>query len=75
MLPPFDLFKIDTDGTTRWLEAAETLDAAKTQVNELLKLHPTAEYMIFSQQTQNRICVKAGDIRLIFKTEAPPESL
>jgi hypothetical protein len=75
MLPPFDLLKVETDGTTRWLEAAETLDAAKARVDELLKLYPTVEYMIFSQQTQNKISVKSGDIQLIFKTEAPPESL
>ena len=75
MLPPFDLFRVEPDGTTFWVGAAETLDAAKARVNELLVSKPTFEFWIFSQQTQNKLSIKVGEIQLILKTEAPPENL
>ena len=60
MLPPFDIFKVE-DEIPRWLETAETLDAALTRINELAKLWPESEFVIFSQQTQNRISIKPHD--------------
>jgi hypothetical protein len=57
MLPPFDIFRVE-DEIPRWLETVETLDAAKTRIRELAKVWPEAEYVIFSQQTQNRISIK-----------------
>jgi hypothetical protein len=58
MQPQFDIFKVDKNGTPLWVEAAETLDAAKTRTKELLKLDPGAEFVIFNQQTQGTISVK-----------------
>lgn len=59
MLPPFDIFKVGKDEVPVWVEAAETVTAVKTKVKELFKLDPTAEYVIFSQQTQERISVRS----------------
>ena len=73
MLPPFDIFRVKPDGTTLWVEAADTLDAAKGRVEELLKQQPKGEFWIFSQRTQNKLSVKAGEIQLILKTEEPSE--
>ena len=68
MLPPFDIFRVRPDGATLWVEPAATLDAAKTRVEELLKVEPTAEFWIFSRQTQNKLSVTFRETRLILKT-------
>jgi hypothetical protein len=59
MLLPFDIFKVGKDEIPVWVEAAETAAAVKTRVKELFKLDPAAEYVIFSQQTQNKISVRS----------------
>lgn len=58
MQPQLDIFKVSKDGTPVWVEAAETLDAAKARVKELLKVQP-AEYVIFNQETQDSISIKS----------------
>ena len=58
MQPQFDILKIHIDGNPLWVEAAETLDTAKTRVRELLRLDPATEFIIFNQQTQDTISVK-----------------
>ena len=40
MIYPFDIFQTETGGSVRWLEAAETLEAAKARVQELALLTP-----------------------------------
>ena len=56
--PQFDILKIHIDGNPPlWVEAAETLDTAKTRVKELLRLDPAMEFIIFNQQTQDTISV------------------
>ena len=59
MQPQFDILKIHIDGNPLWVEAAETLDAAKTRVKELLMLDPATEFVIFNQQAQETISVKS----------------
>jgi hypothetical protein len=75
MLPPFDVFKVNTDGSTLWVGAAESLEAAKARVEELLKLNLQTEFVIFSQRTQNKLSFKCGDVKMISKTESPSENL
>jgi hypothetical protein len=60
MQPQFDILKIGKDGNPLWVEAAETLDAAKTRVIELLQLDPATEFVIFNQKNQETISVKFG---------------
>ena len=60
MQPPFDIFKLSKDNIPVWVEAVETLDAASARVKELLKLQPIADYLIFNQQTQDKVSVKSG---------------
>ena len=62
MQPQLDIFKIADDGNPLWVEAAETLDAAKTRVKELLRLDPATEFVIFNQETQDRISIKSGTL-------------
>jgi hypothetical protein len=54
----FDIFKIGEDGKPLWIEAAETLDAAKTIVKQLLTSDSPVEYVIFNQQTQDKISIQ-----------------
>jgi hypothetical protein len=60
MLPPCDIFRVE-DEIPHWLETAESLDDAKARISELAKIWPKTEFVIFSQQTQNRISVKPND--------------
>jgi hypothetical protein len=59
MQPQFDILKIRKDENPHWVEAAETLDTAKTRVKELLTLDPAREFVIFNQETQETISVKS----------------
>jgi hypothetical protein len=60
MQPQFDIFKISKNEFLLWVEAAETLDAAKIRVQELLKSGAAADYLVFNQQTQKKISVKSN---------------
>jgi hypothetical protein len=60
MLQPFDILRLGKDDIPVWVEAVGSFDAANARVKELLKLHPTAEYWIFNQQTQTKVAVKSG---------------
>ena len=61
MLPPFDIFRVGDDEIPLWVGTVETLEDAKARIKELTKLSSAKEYLIFSQQTQNRISVKPND--------------
>jgi hypothetical protein len=60
MQPQFDIFKISQNEFLLWVEAAETIDAAKIRVHELLKSDAVADYLVFNQQTQKKILVKSN---------------
>ena len=59
MIPPLDVFKVEQDGTLRWLEAAHTFDAAKERIAALSAKAP-GEYVIYSQKTGNKTVIKTG---------------
>jgi hypothetical protein len=65
MVPPFDIFKVDT-GSVRWLEAAEDLERAKARVKVLAASSP-GEYLIFNHQTGKRVSVKPEPKRIVFQ--------
>lgn len=56
MVPQFDIFIVQPDGSTRWCEAAESMDAAQARVKILNQSAP-GQYVIFCQQTGERILV------------------
>jgi hypothetical protein len=55
MLATLDIFKME-DGSYVWKAAAESLELARSKVEELATNEP-GEYMIFSQNTQNKIVI------------------
>ena len=59
MLVPFDIFKVEKDGSLRWCEAAETFEAARARI-ELLhaSLAAAAQYVILNQETGQRTVVE-----------------
>jgi hypothetical protein len=59
MIAPLDVFKVEKDGTLRWLEVAETLEAAKARIAALGAKSP-GEYVIYSQKTGNKTVVKTS---------------
>ena len=58
MVPPLDIFRVDTDGVPTWCATAESLDAAKARVEKLRVFQP-GEYLIVSFTTGHRISVPA----------------
>lgn len=59
MLPPFDIFRRETDGGVLWMKSAESFKAARMAVKELMASSPH-EYLIYSHRTNNRLIVKPG---------------
>lgn len=62
MTPGFDIFRTEADGSLRWCEAADSLEAARNRAGELADGTP-AKYVIINQQT---------GARTIFEGGAPP---
>jgi hypothetical protein len=58
MLPPLDIFRVESDGHLLWKAAAETLDAARRRIKILMASEP-ADYVIYSQQTGHKTLVRA----------------
>jgi hypothetical protein len=58
MIVPFDIFQTEPGGSLRWLEAAETLEDAKTRAQELA-LRAPGEYVILDLKTGNKIVIKS----------------
>ena len=59
MIPPLDVFKVEADGHLRWLEAAQSLEAAKSRIAALAATSP-GEYVIYSQRTGNKTVIRTG---------------
>jgi hypothetical protein len=57
MIPPFDIFRVESDNQPVWVEAAPTLEDAQSRA-EKLALSLKTEVWIFSQRTGNKIAVK-----------------
>lgn len=65
MLPPFDIFKVDSSGL-RWMEVAADLERAKARV-KLLAASSPGEYIILNQNTGEKISIKPPTKRIIFQ--------
>ena len=58
MLPPFDIFRVETDGHIVWKDTAETLDLARLRIKILTGSQP-GDYVIYSQETEHKTVIKA----------------
>jgi len=59
-MPAFRIFKLQGEGSLHFVEAAQSLDAAKVRVQSLAELWP-GEYVIYDETTGERVSVTAGD--------------
>ena len=65
MLPPFHIFKAQSDGSLRWMEAAANVERAKARVRVLGASSP-GEYVI-TNMTGEKISVKTLPKRIVFQ--------
>jgi len=73
MNPPFDIFKVESIGL-RWIERAVDLERAKARVKVLAASSP-GEYIIVSQQTGEKISIRALAKRILFQVSYQEKGL
>ena len=60
MLDSFDIFKVEHNGSVRWLRAIADLERAKSYVSKVLVVAAPADYLILNQRTGVRIIIQAA---------------
>lgn len=60
MLDPFDIFKVEQNGSVRWVRAIADLERAKLCVLKILTIAAPADYLILNQRSGERIVIKAA---------------
>jgi hypothetical protein len=65
MIPPFDIFMVDSSGL-RWMEAAADLEGAKARARLLAASSPS-EYIILNQTTGEKISIQPKAKRIVFQ--------
>jgi hypothetical protein len=58
MLPPLDIFRVESDGHLLWRAAAETPETAQRRVRILMASEP-GDYVIYCQETGGKTVVRA----------------
>lgn len=64
MVPPFDILRQESDGSLRWIQAADSLEAAKSRI-EVLAVSLPGAYVIFNQNTGNKMVIEDGCYRIL----------
>ena len=73
MIPPFDIFKVESIGP-RWMEPAADLERAKARVKVLAASSP-GEYIIVSQRTGEKILIRPPAKRILFQVSYQEKGL
>jgi hypothetical protein len=60
MIPEYDIFRVDTDGTPVWLGPANTLDEAQAQIQQLRATEPGHYFIFMFNQTTAEMNVIAS---------------
>jgi len=58
VLDPFDIFKMEQNGTVSWVRATSDFERAKSYVNQVLAVATPADYLILSQKTGKRTIIQ-----------------
>jgi hypothetical protein len=58
MIPPFDIYRVESNSQLTWKALAETLDVARLRIKILVDAQP-GDYVICSQQTGHKMTIKA----------------
>ena len=59
MVPPIDIFRIDSDGQLIWRASADALDSAQRRVRILMTSEP-GDYLIYSHETGHKTFIPAS---------------
>jgi hypothetical protein len=59
-LDPFDIFKMEQNGTVNWVRATSNFERAKSYVNEVLAVATPGDCLILNQRTCERIIIPAA---------------
>lgn len=73
MFPPFHIFKVQSDGSLRWVEASEDVERAKSRAQALVASSP-GEYVI-SSLTGEKISIKSPAKQIVFQIGYDEEDL
>jgi hypothetical protein len=65
MFPPYNIFKVQSDGSLRWMESATDLERAKALVKGLAAFSP-GEYVITDLKGEE-ISIKSPHKRIMFQ--------
>ena len=60
MLDPFDIFKMEQNGSVSWVRAINDFERAKSYINQVLTIAPSADYLILNQRTGERIIIQVA---------------
>jgi hypothetical protein len=60
MLDPFDIFKLEENGSVSWTRAISDFERAKSYVIEVLVITTPADYLILNQRTGERTIIKVA---------------
>jgi sarcosine oxidase gamma subunit len=58
MVPSFDIFRTEAEGSVLWCGSATTMEEAEARVREFAATSP-GEYLILSHRTGNKLTIKA----------------
>lgn len=59
MIPPLDIFRLDSDGQLTWRASAHNPESAQRRVKILMASEP-ADYVIYSQETGHKTFVRCN---------------
>jgi hypothetical protein len=59
MFDPFDIFKMEQNGTVSWVRATSDFEGAKSYVDQVLAVATPADYLILSQKTGERTIIQS----------------
>jgi hypothetical protein len=59
MIDPFDIFKVEQNGSVRWVRAIADLQRAKSYILKVLSIATAADYIILNQRTGERVIIQA----------------
>src|ERR1700751_3727720 len=65
MIPPFDIFKVESSGL-RWMEASADLERAKARV-KILAVSSPGEYLIVNAITGDKVSIPQKAKRIVFE--------
>jgi hypothetical protein len=71
MLDPFDIFKMEQNGTVSWVRAISDFGRAKCYVLKVLANATPADYIILNQRTGERIIIQAATERCDLRIKIP----